>query len=98
MGEKAAEPPARGDGEESNKCRKRGEGAAGPEDRATAERLAAVEVAASLRTAFVDGAEPGERIEGDARAVAALLHAAHAAVLDHELLRHVVPERRELDD
>lgn len=49
-----------------------------------AQRLAAVEVAAGLRSVGVDGAEEGGGIEGDAGAVAALVHAAHARVLGDE--------------
>ena len=49
-----------------------------------AQRLAAVEVAAGLRTVGVDGAEEGGGIESDAGAVAALVHAAHARVLGDE--------------
>ena len=39
---------------------------------------------------LVDRAELRDGVEGDASAVAALVHAADAAVLDHKCLRHLV--------
>lgn len=55
------------------------------------ERRAAREVATGLRALLVDRAETRDGIECDASAVAALIEAAHAAVLDDEFLRHAVP-------
>ena len=52
------------------------------------ETFAAVEIAAGLRPVGVDGAEHTDGIEGDAGAVAALVHAACAGVLDDKLFRH----------
>ena len=47
-------------------------------------------VPAYLRSAFVNRAALGGRIKGDARTVASLLHATHAGVLNHELLRNII--------
>ena len=55
-----------------------------------AEAVAAIEVAAGLRTGLVDRAEAGHRVQGHAGAVALLVHAARAGVLDDEVLRHPV--------
>ena len=57
-------------------------------DHPAAQRLGAVEVAANLRPALVDRAEAADRIQGDAGPVAPLLKAAHAVVLDDQLLGH----------
>lgn len=67
------------------------------ENRAPAKRLRALKVAANLRAAIVDGAELCDAIEGNARAVPMLVHAADAIVFDHILLWHVIHQGRELD-
>lgn len=61
-----------------------------------AKIFTALKVAAGLRTGFVDRAEERDRIKGDARSVAPLIHAAHAGVLGDVLLRHVIA-RPQLD-
>ncbi len=53
-----------------------------------AQCLAALEIAAGLRPVGVDGAEHRRDIEGDARTVATLVHAAHAVVLGDKFRRH----------
>jgi hypothetical protein len=53
---------------------------------AQAEGFAAGEVATGLRAGFVKGAELGYRIEADAGAVAALVHAEDALALDGEMV------------
>jgi hypothetical protein len=59
-----------------------------PGEDLSAEVFAAVEVAAGLRPVGVDGAKQRGGIEGDARPVAALVHATCAVVFDNELLWH----------
>jgi hypothetical protein len=49
-----------------------------------AKTFAALEVAARLWSILVDGAEFSQGVEGDAGAIATLIHAAHSLVLDHE--------------
>lgn len=61
-----------------------------------AKTFTAVKVAAGLRTGFVDRAEERDRIKGDARAVATLIHAAHAGVFGDVCLGHDVA-RPQLD-
>ena len=48
--------------------------------------------------AFVDSAKLSGRIEGDACAIAMLVHAADALMLDHEFFRDVIQQRRKLDE
>lgn len=55
-----------------------------------AERLTAVEIPAGLGTLVVDRAQPGDWVQGDAGAIAALIHAALALVLDDEPSGHVI--------
>lgn len=57
---------------------------------AAADVAAAREVAAGLRALRVDRAEQGGGIEGDAGAVAALVHAAGAVMLRDVFLGHVI--------
>lgn len=59
-----------------------------------AEGFTALEVATNLRAAFVDGAEPGDRIESDTCTVAVLVHATDAGVFDDQFLGHVIVEKR----
>ena len=66
-------------------------------DRAAAQGFAAREVAAGLRPLFVDGAKARRGIEGDACAVAVLVHAADTGALDHEFPGNVIASL-ELDD
>jgi hypothetical protein len=61
-----------------------------PAEDLAAERLAAGEVPAGLGAGRVDRAEHARRIQGDAGAIAALVHAARAVMLDYEFLRHHV--------
>jgi hypothetical protein len=61
------------------------------------QAFAAIEVAARLRPILINGAELSDGVEGDASAVAALVHAADAAVLDHKCLRHLVHSGFQLD-
>jgi hypothetical protein len=51
-----------------------------------AKTFAAVKVTACLRPVFVNGTKTRVGIEGDASAVATLVHATRAGVLDDELL------------
>lgn len=55
-----------------------------------ADPAATREVAAGLRALLVDGAEQRDRIEGDAGAIAALVHATGALALDDEFLGDVI--------
>ena len=70
--------------------------ASGSTEDATADAFTAGEIAASLRTRLVDRAEHRGGIECDTRAVAALIHAAHAVVLRDEMLGHHIA-RAQLD-
>jgi len=54
------------------------------------EISAAGEVAASLRPRVVNGAKGGHGIQGDARTVAALVHATHAGMNGDEFFRHTI--------
>jgi hypothetical protein len=56
-----------------------------------------LEIAANLRSAVIHGAKQRGRIERHAGAVAPLVQATHAIVLDHEFLGHVIA-RAELND
>lgn len=62
----------------------------------TTEAFAAVEIAAGLRAAVVDGAEARGPIQGHAGAVAVLVHAAHAGVHGDQFLGNDIT-RPELD-
>ena len=62
-----------------------------------AKRLAALEIATHLGPAIVDRAELRGWIERHAGAIAPLVQAAHAIVLDHEFLGHVI-DRAKLND
>ena len=55
-----------------------------------AEGFAAVEIPAGLRADFIERAQERQRIEADAGAVVALVHAADALVFHHERFRDVV--------
>ena len=59
-----------------------------PGQDAAAEAFAAIEVAAGLRAGVVDRAEARRPIERHAGAVALLIQATHAGVLDDKYLRH----------
>jgi hypothetical protein len=59
--------------------------------------LGPLEKSADGRSTFVDGAKPGEWIQGHARTVSALVHAADPIVLDDQFLRHIVDSRHEFD-
>lgn len=56
----------------------------------SAKTLPAIEIAAGLRARVVDRAQQGDRVEGDAGAVATLVHAAGAGVLGDVFLGHVI--------
>jgi len=56
----------------------------------SAKSFASIELTASQRTLFVDRAKMCRRIQRDAGAVAALLHAACAVVFDDECFRHCI--------
>ena len=56
-----------------------------------AKTFTAVEIAAGLRSVSVNGAEECGRIESDTGAVATLVHAARAGMLDDEMAGHHIP-------
>lgn len=61
-----------------------------PAEDLAAEGFAAVEVATGLRALVVDRAELRDGVQGDAGAVAALIHATRAVVFDDEFFRRVI--------
>lgn len=62
---------------------------------AAAKGFSALKVATHLRPAFVKRAESGRRIERNARAIAALIHARDAIVFDGQRARDVIDQRIE---
>ena len=64
---------------------------------AATQIAAAVELPADARPSVVDRAEPRNRVQGDTRPIPALLQAAHAVVLHHEGLGHVIHAVRKFD-
>jgi hypothetical protein len=67
-----------------------------PGDRLPTKKGCPLENTAHGRPALVDRAKPGDGIEGDAHAIAALVHAANPLMLDDILLRHIVDARQKL--
>jgi len=58
----------------------------GADQNLAAERATPVKFAANPRAILVDGATARHRIQGDARAIAGLVHEASAVILRHEFL------------
>jgi hypothetical protein len=57
-----------------------------------------VEVATDLRAPLINRAELRRTVERHTCAIAPLVHATHATVLDNELLWNVIKDRVEFDD